>query len=133
VPRFLEGVADLQKERICKRYIDEQTTAHAAMNGWSEDWQCNNMEYKTKIVCVRVYFWRRFSPFLNRHEWTNHLFKEFMQTKFDSLDEVLSPMNCVYAQFFQRLCNTRLGEFMDCYRLPRVDHHFLDKTSMIPC
>lgn len=44
------------------------------------------------------------------------LFKEFMQTKFDSLDEVLSPMNCVYAEFFRKLCNTRLGEFMDCYR-----------------
>ena len=44
VPRFSEGVADLQKERTCKRYTDERTTAHAAMNGRSEDWQCNNTE-----------------------------------------------------------------------------------------
>ena len=44
VPRFSVGVAELQKERTCKRYIDERTTAHAAMNGRSEDWQCNNME-----------------------------------------------------------------------------------------
>jgi len=44
VPRFSEGVADLQKERTCKRYIDERTTAHAATNGRSEDWQCNNTE-----------------------------------------------------------------------------------------
>ena len=44
VPRFSEGVADLQKERTCKRYTDKRTTAHAAMNGWSEDWQRNNTE-----------------------------------------------------------------------------------------
>ena len=44
VPRFSEGVADLQKERTCKRYTDERTTAHAAMNGRSEDWQCKNTE-----------------------------------------------------------------------------------------
>ena len=44
VPKFSEGVADLQKERTCKRYIDEWTTAHAAMNGRSEDWKCNNTE-----------------------------------------------------------------------------------------
>ena len=44
VPRFSEGVANLQKERTCKRYTDERTTAHAAMNGRSEDWQCNNTE-----------------------------------------------------------------------------------------
>jgi len=44
VPRFSEGVADLQKEQTCKRYTDEQTIAHAAMNGRSEDWQCNNTE-----------------------------------------------------------------------------------------
>ena len=44
VPSFSEGVADLQNERTCKRYIDERTTAHAAMNGRSEDWQCNNTE-----------------------------------------------------------------------------------------
>ena len=44
VPRFSEGVADLQKEWTCKRYIDERTTTHAAMNGRSEDWQCNNTE-----------------------------------------------------------------------------------------
>ena len=52
----------------------------------------------------------------NVTESLKKLFKEFMQTKFDSLDEVLSPMNCVYAEFFRKLCNTRLGEFMDCYR-----------------
>jgi len=39
LPRFSEGVADLQKERTCKRYTDERTTAHAAMNDQSEDWQ----------------------------------------------------------------------------------------------
>jgi len=44
VPRFSEDVADLQKERTCKRYTDERTTAHAAMNGRSEDWQRNNMK-----------------------------------------------------------------------------------------
>ena len=44
VPRFLEGVADLQKEWTCKCYTDEQTIAHATMNGRSEDWQCNNTE-----------------------------------------------------------------------------------------
>ena len=44
VPRFSKGVADLQKERTCKRYTDERTIAHAAMNGQSEDWQCNNTE-----------------------------------------------------------------------------------------
>ena len=44
VPRFSEGVTVLQKERTCKRYTDERTTAHAAMNGRSEDWQCNNTE-----------------------------------------------------------------------------------------
>jgi len=44
MPRISEGVADLQKERTCKRYTDERTIAHAAMNGRSEDWQCSNME-----------------------------------------------------------------------------------------
>ena len=44
MPRFWEGVADLQKERTCKCYTDERTTAHAAMNGQLEDWQCNNTE-----------------------------------------------------------------------------------------
>ena len=38
------------------------------------------------------------------------LFEEFMQTNFESLDEALTLINCVYAEFF------RLGEFMDCYR-----------------
>jgi len=37
--RISEGVADLQKERTCKR-----TAAHAAMNGQSEDWQYSNTE-----------------------------------------------------------------------------------------
>ena len=44
VPRFSEGVTDLQKGRTRKRYIDERTTAHAVMNGRSEDWQRNNTE-----------------------------------------------------------------------------------------
>jgi len=44
VPRFSEGVADLQKGRTCKLYTDERYTdelaiAHAAMNGRSEDSQ----------------------------------------------------------------------------------------------
>jgi len=43
-PRFSEDVADLQKERTCKCSTDERTTAHAAMNGRSEDWQRNNTE-----------------------------------------------------------------------------------------
>ena len=44
VCRILEGVADLEKERTCKSYTDEQTAAHAAMNGRSEDWQYSNTE-----------------------------------------------------------------------------------------
>ena len=44
VPRFSEGVADLQKERTCKRYTDERAIAQAAMNSHSEDWQYSNME-----------------------------------------------------------------------------------------
>jgi len=56
MPRFLEGVADLQKEWTCKRYTDEQTTAHAAMNGQSENWQCNNTEWKNKNrLCTCVF------------------------------------------------------------------------------
>jgi len=34
--RISKDVADLQREKTCKRYTDEQTTAHAAMNGRSE-------------------------------------------------------------------------------------------------
>ena len=36
VPRFSEDVADLQKEWTCKCYTDERITAHAAMNGQSD-------------------------------------------------------------------------------------------------
>ena len=44
MPRISEGVADLQKERTCKRYTDERAIAQAAMNSHSEDWQYSNME-----------------------------------------------------------------------------------------
>jgi len=44
MPRISEGVADLQKEQTCKHYTDERTTAHAAMNIRSEDWQYSDTE-----------------------------------------------------------------------------------------
>ena len=72
VPRILESVADLQKERTCKRYADERPTAHATMNGRSRVGSAIIQSRKTKVVCVRVYFWRRFSPFLGNSRTDNH-------------------------------------------------------------
>ena len=43
-------------------------------------------------------------------------FEEFLRKKFDSLDEMSNAMDSVYAEFLRKLCNTRLGEFLDSYK-----------------
>ena len=43
-------------------------------------------------------------------------FEEFLRIKFDSLDEISNAMDSVYAEFLRKLCNTRLGEFLDSYK-----------------
>ena len=64
VPKFSEGVADLQKEWTCKCYTDEQIQ-HMLL--WMVGRRIGSaviQSRKTKIICARVYFWRQFSPFL---------------------------------------------------------------------
>ena len=43
-------------------------------------------------------------------------FEKFLLTKFDSLDDMSIAVHSVYTEFLRKLCNTRLGEFLDSYR-----------------
>ena len=69
VPRFSEGVADLQKERTCKRYTDERCCYEWSVGGFGS---AIIRSRKTKIVCARVYFWRRFLPLLGNLHADDH-------------------------------------------------------------
>ena len=52
-------------------------------------------------------------------------FEEFLLRKFDSLDNMSVAVDSVHAEFLPKLCNTRLGEFLDTYTnkfsSPKVD------------
>jgi hypothetical protein len=43
-------------------------------------------------------------------------FTDALATKFDSLQGLSSAVDAVYAELLRKLCNTRLGEFMDSFR-----------------
>ena len=43
-------------------------------------------------------------------------FEEVLLRKFDSLDNMSDAVDSVHAKFLRKLCNTRLGEFMDSYK-----------------
>ena len=43
-------------------------------------------------------------------------FTDALATKFDSLQGLSSAVDAVYAELLRKLCNTRLGEFIDSFR-----------------
>ena len=47
-------------------------------------------------------------------------FSHALATKFDSLQELSLAVDAVYAELLRKLCNTRLGEFMDSFRQIQV-------------
>ena len=49
-----------------------------------------------------------------------HESSDALATKFDSLQELSSAVDAVYAELVRKLCDTRLGEFMDSFRQIQV-------------
>ena len=44
------------------------------------------------------------------------LFTTILENRFECLDSTRESVNSVYSEFIRKLCNTRLAEFIDCYR-----------------
>ena len=44
------------------------------------------------------------------------IFTNILQNKFESLDSMKESVDSVYREFTRKLYNTRLAEFIDCYR-----------------
>ena len=47
-------------------------------------------------------------------------FSHALATKFDSLQELSSAVDAVYAELLRKLCNTSLGKFVDSFRQIQV-------------
>ena len=61
-------------------------------------------------------------------------FEQALLLSFDTLDPIREAATAVYNEFLRKLCNTRLAEFMDCFRqVQAVDQqHCQAKTLEIP-
>jgi len=72
VPRFSEGVADCRKSGHVSATLTNELQ-HMLL--WMVGRRVGSAvirSRKTKIVCVGVYFWRRFSPFMGNSRADDH-------------------------------------------------------------